>query len=99
MQINAKIEPVNGQNWFGCKIGGFRMVIFSQTEKPLNELTYTMNHQGRTEHLITEFTKQVKYRVRRNRDVIAEGTTGDSGSIYFTDNSKGQTTYFIDIMR
>ncbi|KAA3618752.1 MAG: hypothetical protein DWQ05_07260 [Calditrichaeota bacterium] len=97
LQQSAEIKPLSGSGWFGALIDRSRVVIFSQTENPLRKVSYSLSHSGQTRHVITELPKNIKYRVRRDRKIIAQGTTGQHGSVFFEDNIKGQTSYFVDV--
>ncbi len=97
MLQSADVQALSGNGWFGAVLDGSRVVIFSRSETPLRKLSYKLSTGGESRHLITQLARNVKYRVRRDRQIIASGDTGAHGSVFFSDKTRGLAVYFIDV--
>jgi len=95
MGEKAPVEGIAGMIWIGALIDKDRLVIFSKDEKPMSVLNYTINSNKTVQHLVAELDKKRTYTVFKSGGVVATGTTGANGTIAFSDNPNGTTTYTV----
>ncbi len=97
MGERATVEGLTGPNWIGALMEKERLVIFSNSETPLSDFSYSVNSTRNVKHLITELKKNREYTVRVGGTVVASGVTGPNGTISFTHNPGGSATYSIKL--
>ncbi len=95
MGERAEVLGLNGPNWIGALMERERLVIFSKSETPLADFSYSITSRKPVKHLITEMKRNYDYTVKVNGQVVASGTTGPNGTISFTHNPGGQATYSV----
>ena len=60
-------------------------MLFSKTEKPLTDFTYTISTNNRVEHLVTELKPDQLYSVMKNGNLLLNVTSSSEGTITFND--------------
>lgn len=93
----APVSKLQGPGWVGAFVGGERVVIFSADESPISRLSYRISGDRNIQHLITEVPKHSPFRVQKAGRIIAQGETGENGTIAFADHPGGETVYEIQI--
>ncbi len=91
----ASVEKLSGANWIGAFINQNRVVIFSNSEKPLTQLTYRLSSEKRVRHLITELKPNTNFTASKNGRVVFSGTSGKNGVIWFEDATTGGGEYLV----
>lgn len=79
------VTGIEGSEWFGALINEKRAVLFSKTEKPLTDFTYTISTNNRVEHLVTELKPDQLYSVMKNGNLLLNVTSSSEGTITFND--------------
>jgi hypothetical protein len=97
MGEKAPVEGVAGAGFTGALLEKERLIVFSQDEKPLANVAYSINSTKLVKHLVTELDKRREYTVKKDNAVIATGTTGVNGTIAFSDNPAGAAIYTVSL--
>ncbi len=93
----ASVEKLSGTNYIGVNLGKERLVIFSDSENKIGNITYYVNSTQSMKHLITEVPKNREFTVKKSGTVVAQGSTGAHGAISFADNPGGDASYSVSI--
>lgn len=93
----APVRALAGQSWIGAYLGNERVVVFSKNESPLKRVSYNLAGSKPVMQLITEVQVNKPFAVKKGENVIATGSTGKNGTVYFTDTPGRNATYVIEI--
>lgn len=81
----APVTGLQGSDWFGALINERRVVLFSKSEAPLTNISYTISSQKQVEHLITELKPNQLYSVMKGDNVLLTATSSSEGTLTFSD--------------
>ncbi len=97
MGAPATVEEISGGIYAGALMNKDRLVLFSKNETPMQSFSYTVESNKPVKHFIAEMKRGYQYTVKKNGNTVATGVTGRNGTIYFTDNPGGKTTYSVSL--
>lgn len=89
------VEKLEGDNWAGALLDKTRLVVFSKTETPLQDFSYTIESDKWVKHLIFEVDRRRVFTVLKDGKTVTSGSTASTGRIFFYDLPGGRATYTI----
>jgi hypothetical protein len=89
----ADATELSGAQFCGTYITDEHVVLFSKSEKALDEAEWTIEGNAEVEHLLVNLQPSASYRITRNGAPFTNGLVSDNGTVWFRDNPNGKTTY------
>ncbi|KAA3660445.1 MAG: T9SS C-terminal target domain-containing protein [Calditrichaeota bacterium] len=93
----ASVEKLQGPGYNGVFLGKERVVIFSESESKIENITYRINANQVVKHLVTELPAGQEYTLSKAGKILSQGTVNADGAVSFADNPSGDTHYTLII--